>query len=902
MIGRTLSHYRITSAIGAGGMGEVYRATDTTLGRDVAIKVLPQAVTRDPERLGRFRREAHLLASLNHPNIAAIYGLEEADGTPFIALELVEGDDLKVRLARGAIPVQEAIEIAEQIAEALEEAHNKSIVHRDLKPANVKLTSTGKVKVLDFGLAKAWAGDSSDARSAPLVSQTPTLEHTGTVAGVILGTAAYMAPEQARGKPVDKRADVWAFGVLLWEMLTGRTLFTGDTVTDVIASVVTREPDLAALPATTPPAVRRLVSRCLRKDPRQRLPDIGAARLELQEVIAGTPTEPGMPAARLDQESAAERRARSRERWVWAAVALAAFGVAGGFAFVHFAEVDEARAAARFTVDVPDSWVVGQDFGSPAPSPDGRHIVFRASRGGADARPEAAMLWMRSLESLTARPLAGTEGGFLPTWSPDGQFVAFFYLGQELRRLNLADGTIQRICAVPVPGVGGADWNDSGVILFSTGADTGRIYSVPATGGDAKPLTTVDRARGENNHHFPQFLPDGRRFLFVIGGEDRAAGTYVASVEAPGERRQVASGWVRRAYSKGHLLFVRDGTLLAQPFDVRNAAPVGEPVAIAPSVATWAVSTGFGWFASSPAGTLSYLSGVGAQKVQLAWVDRNGKQIGTIGAPGNFSQIALSPDERNVAIEIGDAEGQYDIWVMDVARGVTSRVTATEGAERDPVWAPDGRSLAFIARTAKGADLRRKGLRASDPEIVIADTPDEDIPEYWLPDGGTLLVIRRSQKDEQSVWAVPLAGGKSEQVLTGFHIDEPQASPDGRWLAYLSRESGQDEVYIEPFRREGDRVRVSVAGGGQPKWRHDGRELFFTTPANRLMAVTVRPAGDRLDVSLPTELFEIRGLQSSVVDDYAPSADGQRFLVKLPVEQERKTELHVVTNWTSLLK
>lgn len=513
------------------------------------------------------------------------------------------------------------------------------------------------------------------------------------------------------------------------------------------------------------------------------------------------------------------------------------------------------------------------------------------------------MLWMRSLESLTARPLAGTEGGFLPAWSPDGQFVAFVYLGRELRRFNLADGTIQRICTLPATGVGGTDWNDSGVILFSTGADTGRIYSVPASGGDAKPLTTVDRARGEANHHFPQFLPDGRRFMFVIGGEDRAAGTYVASVEAPAERRQVASGWVRRAYSKGHLLFARDGALLAQPFDVRSAASVGEPVVIAPSVATWGVSAGFGWFASSPAGTLSYLSGGGAQnQVQLAWVDRNGKQIATIGAPGNFSQIALSPDERNIALEISDADGQYDIWVMDVARGVTSRVTVSEGAERDPVWAPDGRSLAFIARTAKAADLRRKGLRASDPEIVIADSPDEDIPEDWLADGGSLLVIRRNQKDEQSVWAVPLAGGKSEQVLTGFRIDEPQVSPDGRWLAYLSRESGQDEVYIEPFRREGDRVRVSVAGGGQPEWRKDGRELFFTTPTNRLMAVTVRPAGDRLDVSLPTDLFEIRGLQGSVLDDYAPSADGQRFLVKLPVDQQRKPQLHVVTNWTSLLK
>ena len=339
MIGQTLSHYRVTAALGAGGMGEVYRATDTSLQREVAIKVLPPEVVKDPDRLARFKREAHLLAALNHPNIAAIYGLEEADGKPFLALELVEGEDIKQRLARGAIPVDEALEIARQIAEALEEAHNKGIVHRDLKPANVKLTPDGKVKVLDFGLAKAWAGEAGDGSSAnAMLSQSPTLAHTGTVAGVILGTAAYMSPEQARGKRVDKRADVWSFGVLLWEMLTGRTLFAGDTVTDVIAAVVTKEPDLDALPARTPRAVRRLLSRCLRKDPRTRLPDIGAARLELSEVIAGT-ADADAPAADVAALTGAERRRHVRERWAWAVVALAATGLASALAFVHLREV-----------------------------------------------------------------------------------------------------------------------------------------------------------------------------------------------------------------------------------------------------------------------------------------------------------------------------------------------------------------------------------------------------------------------------------------------------------------------------------------------------------------------------------------------------------------------------------
>jgi Tol biopolymer transport system component len=457
---------------------------------------------------------------------------------------------------------------------------------------------------------------------------------------------------------------------------------------------------------------------------------------------------------------------------------------------------------------------------------------------------------------------------------------------------------------MPGVGLGGADWSESGTILFSAGADQGQIYSVAATGGEARPLMTLDKARGEASHHMPQFLPDGRRFLFLIGGSEKVAGLYLASLAAPNERRQVAAGWMRRVHAAGHLLFVRDGALLAQPFDAEEAAPSGEAVAIAPSVAAWTNNAGFGWFAASPAGTLAYFSGGGVRnQVQLAWLDRKGVQVGTFGAPGNFGQITLSPDERNVALEISDAEGQYDLWVMDVARGVTSRVTATPGNERDPVWSSDSRSLAFIARTEKGADLRRKGLRASDPETVLADSDEEDVPESWLPDGETLLVVRRNaENDSQSVWALPVKGGQAEAVLTTFRVDEPHLSPDGRWLAYVSRESGQDEVYIEPFRREGDRVRVSVSGGGQPKWRGDGREIFFTTPANRLLAVEVRAAGERLDVSLPTELFEIQGLQGSGFDDYAPSGDGQRFLVKVPLEQDRKPLLHVVTNWVSLVR
>jgi Tol biopolymer transport system component len=443
-------------------------------------------------------------------------------------------------------------------------------------------------------------------------------------------------------------------------------------------------------------------------------------------------------------------------------------------------------------------------------------------------------------------------------------------------------------------------------ILFSAGGTAGRIYSVAASGGDARPMTTVDTSRGEAHHHMPQFLPDGRRFLFLVeASQEENAGLHVASLEAPDEKERVAPGWVRRAYTSGQLLFVRDGTLFARRFDAERVELGAEPVAIASSVASWMVNPDIGWFGTSPGGTLAYFSGQGQSgQVQLAWVDRKGGQVGTVGAPGSYGQIALSPDERNVALEILDSEGQYDLWVMDVARGVTSRVTATPGNERDPVWSPDGRGLAFVARREGGADLRHKGLRASDPETVLTDSSDEDIPESWSPQRGVVLLVRRTAEDTQSVWALPVEGGGEAEIVldTGFRVDEPHLSPDGRWLAYVSGESGRDEVYVEPFRRDGERVRVSVDGGGQPKWREDGKELFYTTPGNLLMAVEVTSAGDRLDVSLPTELFEIRGLQGTGYDDYAPSADGQRFLVKRPVEEDRKPQLHIVTNWTSLLE
>ena len=892
MIGQRLAHYNITAALGAGGMGEVYRATDTTLNRDVAIKVLPAEVAQDSQRLARFRREAQLLAALNHPNIAAIYGLEEAEGKPFLALELVEGEDLRERLERGAVPVDEALEIAEQIAEALEEAHNNGIIHRDLKPANVKITPDGKVKVLDFGLAKAWAGDDAGGTAEAALSESPTLTHAGTVAGAILGTAAYMSPEQARGKPVDKRADVWSFGVVLWEMLTGRGLFWDESVADIIAAVVTKEPDLDAVPANTPQAVRRLLARCLRKDPRTRLPDMGAARLELQDVLAGSTVEPGAAGIDEDAFGATEVQRLARQRWAWAAALLVTAGLAGFLTWVLLTQTPEARPAVHFVFDPPED-VTLSDFNPLAVSPDGGTIVFAGWPAAG-----ATQLWTRNLGAPEVRALPGTEGAGKPFWSPDGSSIAFFAEG-ELRKLSLASGKVQRICVLPprCPGPAGT-WSNEDTIVFSTGAVDG-LYSVSAGGGEARPLTTPD---DKTHHWWPQFLPDGRRFIFEIYAvEAEKKGVYVASLDAPDQWRRLLPVPMRGRYGSDHLLYVQDGsTLLAQPFDIARAELSGDPVAVASSVASGMVPR-WGWFSVSGTGVLTYLEGT--TNIQLVWLDRAGKRIGTLGDPGRYhGPIVLSPDDSRVAVQIQAGDGQNDIWVIDVARGLASRVTTGPPQSTDPVWSPDGRELIFRGGPDRG-DPYHIELRAGATPSLLLETAAREIPEDWSRDGKILLY--RTTGEDNALWALPLDGdGSPELVLeTGSSLRAPQMSPDGRWLAYMSNESGRYEVYVEPFRRPGERVRVSHDGGSQPKWRGDGKELFYLSPDGQLMAVDVREGALGPDAGMPTVLVPADKAMAEMWgrDDYAVTADGQRFLVKTRIEEEDR-RIHVLLNWTSLLE
>jgi eukaryotic-like serine/threonine-protein kinase len=907
VIGTTLSHYRITAALGAGRMGAVYRATDSTLGRDVAIKVLPPEVASDADRVARFRREAHLLASLNHPHIAAIYGLEEAKGKLFLALELVEGEDLKERLARGAVPLDEALEIALQIAEALEEAHNKGIVHRDLKPANVKLTPDGKVKVLDFGLAKAWAGEGADGRSSPPeLSHSPTMTKAGTMAGAILGTAHYMSPEQARGKPVDRRADVWAFGVVVCEMLTGRALFAGDTITDVIAAVVGKEPDLDTLPKGTPAALRRLLSRCLRKDPRTRLPDIGAARLELQDLLAPASTETAAPRPERDEAYRAAQGGGARERVAWVAVTVALAGLSAFLVHRRVTEAPEPRPPAHFVLDTPEN-LTFPDFSPLAVSSDGRHIAFVA------LSPDGSRMWIRSLDAPDARMLPGTSGAFGGHfWSPDSTSIAFAAEG-ELRKLAITGGAVQRICALPREGFEafrGGVWSRQGTIVFNIGGEHARLYAVSDKGGEARPLTTHDRSREEQGHYWAQFLPDDRQFLFLVeSAKEKNRGLFVASLDAPTERRRIRPEFTRFQLVAGrYLLFLQGGTLVAQRFNAEGLVTTGEPVPIASSVASFSQAPSWGSFSASATGRLAWLSSQG-NEVRLEWVDRTGRRIGSLGDPRRYGQIVLSPDGRRVAAEIQDADGRYDLWTIDGARGVPSRLTSNPANDRDPVWSPDGREIIFSSDAHGDQDLVRKGLQGLDPPAPlpggIGQRPGErDIAKEWVREGNTLLHLTLGA--ERVLWATSLDGSQPPEALVkGFVVDQPHVSPDGRWLAYISTESGRYEVYVQPFRRPGERLRVSANGGGQPRWRGDGKELFYLGLDGALMRVDVRSGATGLELGMPEALVSASTLgavlEGSDFTDYAVTADGQRFLVKRTVEGREKPRVHVLLDWPSLL-
>jgi serine/threonine protein kinase len=869
--GARLGSYEIVSPLGVGGMGEVWRARDTKLGREVALKILPALFAADPERLARFRQEARLLASLNHPHIGAIYGLEESNGVDALILELVDGPTLADRIAQAPLPLDEALAIARQIADALEAAHEQGIVHRDLKPSNIKLRPDGTVKVLDFGLAKALEPAGSTTRDP---RESPTLTALATQLGVIVGTAAYMAPEQARGRLVDKRADVWAFGVVLYEMLTGRRAFEGEDVSDTLAFVLTREPDWSALPASTPTGIRRLLRRSLEKESRKRLADIRDARLELDDGGADAPA-PSPPHA-----------TSRRERVMWASLAAAL-------------ALTAAAATMRSLRPVPASPELRVDIVTPRPldsslaiSPDGRKVAFVAEQNN------RWRLWVRALDSGVLRPLPGTEGGRLPFWSSDSASIGFFTEGQ-MKRVDIAGGSPQVLAPIVTPG--GGTWHGD-TILFAPNSSVGPILRMAAGGGEPVPVTRPsDREVG---HRHPQFLPDGRHFLYAanIGGSlsrihvgDLSGSPPVSLLEADGS--PVYSG-------SGHLLFVRNGTLFGQEFDPatqslrRTPVPIAEDVAVSGTLVQSAIS-------ASATGAIVYRTGAAVGRRRLIWFDRAGSELERL-PDGDLSGISnpwSSPDGRRLAVH-AMTNGNVDVWILDLPRGVYSRFTSHPAPEALPIWSPDGRHIVFTSLRGGTADLHMKTADGSGTDEPLVTLPGNERPSDWSRDGRMLLFKTSDPSHGSSdIWALPLDDPKKAFVVVGSPADERDAqfSPDARWIAFQSDESGRPEIYVQRFPGPGGKERISNAGGTQVRWRADGKELFYVDTENALTAVPITlPSGQGApDIGTPARLFSARLVQAGLAvarQQYVVSPDGAKFLANT-IEEPPTGHITLLLNW-----
>jgi Tol biopolymer transport system component len=881
--GRRIAHYEITGSLGAGGMGEVYRARDTRLGRDVALKVLPDALASDPERRARFAREAKTLASLNHPHIAHLHGFEESDGISALVMELVDGEDLAARLKRGPIPYDEAIAIGRQIAQALEAAHDQGIVHRDLKPANVKLRDDGTVKVLDFGLAKALepAIAGGDAPSGPLANSPTITSPAGvTLGGVILGTAAYMAPEQAKGRVVDKRADIWAFGCVLYEMLTGRRAFAGDDVSDTLASVLKSDVDWMGVPA---PA-RRLLKKCLEKDPRKRLHDIGDAWDLLDDAPAHAPAR------------------AARAPWLPWAIASLLLASTIALAYVHFTEVDPVAISARFQVEPPPKHTFDIYL---ALSPDGRHVAFTARDESRNVH-----LWVRNLETLDARQLPGTEGAWSPFWSPDSRFLGFA-VDRVLKKIDIAGGPPQTLGEAPaIAGVG--SWSRDGTIVFGT-RGTGPLWRIAATGGAPEAITSIDTAREETFHSFPFFLPDGRRFLYFR--QSRHAdlqGVYLGSLDAPRDRQDTSRlapatmGPVvaTSAAAQPALLFVVNGTLMAQPFDPGRAQVTGEASPIAERVGS---SGSFAYFSASAADVLAYRSGpaTATNVNRLAWLNRKGEALGAVGEAQPYAiggePFAIAPDGRHAMVLIAPMPGP-DLWLLEFARGMLTRFTFHESADLNPVWSPDGARVVFRSNRGGTGDLYIKPVNGTTDETVLVQSPEIEVPSDWSRDGRFLLFTRTTASGGPNLFALPMTGAAEPVALleTAFAESGARFSPDGRWIAYTSNESGNAEIYLRPFTVAADgrpslgaKTRVSTNGGNEARWRGDGKELFYRDRVNNIVAVDVALGDGSAQPGVPHVLFGT----GSGLTGWDAADDGQRFLIPMSVTQIASDPITVVLNW-----
>jgi serine/threonine protein kinase/Tol biopolymer transport system component len=887
-IGQTISHYSIVEKIGKGGMGEVYQAKDLKLGRDVAIKVLPDEFAKDADRVARFQREAKVLASLNHPNIAAIYGLEQSEGTNFLVLELVEGETLADRIKTGPIPVEESLKLAIQIAEALEAAHEKGVIHRDLKPANIKVTPEGKVKVLDFGLAKAYAGEQADLN----LSNSPTLSDAATRQGVILGTAAYMSPEQARGKAVDKRADIWAFGCVLFEMLTGRTAFPGKDVTDILAAVIRAEPDWSKLPANLHWRIREVLERCLEKEARDRCSGISDARVEFQKAMA----DPG--GLLVPPVATAKPRSMLRLGLPWVA-AIAVFSVlVAGVAVWNFKPA-EPRYVTRLYHELPKDQQFSNLYNQAlAVSTDGRQFVYTTSSG----------LFLRSMDQLDARLIPGTEGAEQPVFSPDGKWVAYFSPAEgKLKKIAITGGAPVNLADASV--AGGISWGSDDWIVY-TEAGKG-VLRISANGGTPEIIVKVENSIALA----PQILPDGKSVLFTLY-KVPAVWITVQSLKT-GERKESFQGLAARYLPTGHLVYAVGNNIFACRFDIDKLEVRGGPISMVEGTFQ---AGGARQYAISDSGTLVYIPGIQSTrsiaKTALVWVNRDGKEEPIAAPPNNYSYPRISPDGTRVALTLG-APPNMGIWVWDLLRKNLTRLTFDPAINAIALWTPDGKRIAYSSNHEGNYKIYWKAADGTGKVEPLFYAPGQTyIASSWSRDGKTLVLmeVAGTAPLQFDIVAVSMDGEKAKKPLLKekYNEGQPRISPDGQWMAYTSDESGQNQIYVRPFPEvESGRWQISTSGGDSPLWSPDGRELFYRN-RDAVMAVRVN-TGSGFSYETPKALlsgnyvsadFGLLGLELSPWDI---SPDGKRFLMMKRLDSESSAaggprRINIVLNWFEELK
>jgi eukaryotic-like serine/threonine-protein kinase len=862
--GTAFGPYQIGALIGEGGMGEVYRARDTRLGRDVALKVSKDQFTE------RFTREARTIAQLNHTNICHLYDV----GPNYLVMEYVEGADLS-----GPLPFGEALPVIQQLIDGIEAAHEKNIIHRDLKPANIKITPEGVVKILDFGLAKAMEPESAPDGSNP--ENSPTLTMGATQPGTILGTAAYMAPEQARGKRADKRSDVWSFGVIVYELLTGRRPFQGESVVETLSATLHKEPDWTPVPDQA----RKLLSWCLEKDRKERLSAIGDARRLLREV----PQQP-------------QAEASARRSWLWPALAGLALLAAAGLAFVHFREPPPEQRSYHFQIPPPPN----TRFSTFRLSPDGRWVAYIAS-GLVGPGGSPGQLWIRALDSLESHAVAGAEGATYPFWSADSISVGFFANG-KLKRVAVAGGPVQIVC--DVASARGGTWNRDGTILFADGPD-GPILRVAASGGKPSPLTKLAGGDANSGHVDPEFLPDGKHFLYLAAraksGDPRVL--YVGSLDGS-EPMRLLQDDSNATYAPpggghdGHLLFRREGVLMAVPFDAGRLEISGEAFPVAENVGVGA-NNRYGAFSSAADGTLAFWSGSESADRELMWMDRTGKRLGAAGKVESYIVNAsprLSPDEKTVAVAVGLNPAGGDIWLLDLAGKTLSRFTFGPEPRSYPVWSPDGKYLAYY-RINNGStrDIVRKPVRGGTEEPFLTQVFNA-IPTDWSPDGKTILHMLNGVRTGTDIGLLPVEGERKDRPYLQTPANEREAvfSPDGRWIAYQSNEAGQDQIYVQSVPVSGAKFQISTAGGRNAMWSRDGREIYYLSPDQKMMAAAVKINGASFEAATPQALFTAAGASG-----FAVTRDGQRFLVNVPAGGDAAASgppLTVITNWLAGVK